>query len=236
MMAWELIGDAKVPGNEGTLCLYRRGREFSIRTNGRELMNSSRHGSEEALSEFVCARIACRGRTRTLIGGLGMGFTLSAALRRLGSESRVDVVELVPEVVEWNRGILSHLAGNPIADGRVTLLQTDVARILEEGKGIYDAILLDVDNGPDHLVSKDNAWLYSLEGLAAASSSLRPTGLLGVWSAGPDTGFPKRLRRAGFSVEEIEVPARACGKGGRHTVWIAAKGSSRPPKRRSSST
>ena len=233
MIPWELLGRAEVPGSGNTLCLYRRDREFSIRMNGREIMNSTRHGSEEALSELVCAKLASRSRVRLLIGGLGLGFTLAAALRRLGPGSRVEVAELVPEVVAWNRGMLSHLAGHPLEDGRVTVLEADVARILKEGQGVYDAILLDVDNGPHPLVSKDNDWIYTLEGVMAAYSSLCPAGVLGVWSERSDAAFPKRLRRAGFSVEEIEAPARDCGKGGRHIIWVAEKRISQPKKKSS---
>jgi spermidine synthase len=223
MIAWELVGRARVQGSNGELSLFRRGREFSIRTNGRELMNSRLHGSEEALAELACARIAGRPKGRILIGGLGMGFTLAAALKRLGPKSRVDVAELVPEVVAWNRGSLGHLANRPLDDKRVAVLEGDVAVILKERVTAYDAILLDVDNGPDALASKGNGWLYSRTGLAAAFSALRPGGVLAVWSAGPDTPFAGRLRGAGFAVDEIRVPAREPGKGGRHTIWIAAR-------------
>lgn len=223
MIAWELLDRARVPGNNTELCLFKRGREFSIRTNGRELMNSRLHGSEEALSELACSRIADRPKTRILIGGLGMGFTLAAALKRVGPECRVEVAELVPQVVAWNQGPLAHLAGRPLADKRVTVLEKDVAVLLKEGRTVYDAILLDVDNGPDALASKGNAWLYSRAGLAAVFAALRKGGVLAVWSAGPDMDFAGRLRRQGFSVEEIRVSARKLGKGGHHTIWIAAR-------------
>jgi len=226
MIEWELLGRAQVPGNDVALSLFKRDREFSIRMDGRELMNSTLHGSEEALSELACSRIADRPGARVLIGGLGMGFTLAAALHRLGDASRVEVAELVPEVVAWNRGPLAHLAGHPLADERVTVREVDVVRILKEGRGAYDAILLDVDNGPWGLTSKGNAWLYSRAGLAAAFAALRPAGVLGVWSAGPDRAFAGRLRRTGFAVDEIRVRARAPGRGGRHTIWIAGRGAS----------
>jgi spermidine synthase len=224
MIAWELIGCAPVPGNNGELRLFKRDREFSLRLNGRELMNSRLHASEEALSELACARIADSLNARVLIGGLGMGFTLAAALRRLGPECRVDVAELVPEVVAWNRGPLAHLAGHPVVDNRVTVLEEDVVGIIKARSGSYDAILLDVDNGPDALASRGNAWLYSQTGLAAAFSALRPRGVLAVWSAaGPNRPFSDRLARAGFAPEEIRVTARPRGKGGRHTIWIASR-------------
>lgn len=223
MIAWEILGRARVPGNSGEMSLCKRGREFSIRMNGRELMNSRIHGSEEALSRLACGRIADRPKARVLIGGLGMGFTLAAALQRLGDECRVEVAELVPEVVAWNRGPLAHLAGNPLADGRVTVLETDVVFVLKESRRAYDAILLDVDNGPDGLVRKGNDWLYSRGGLAAAFAALRSRGVLAVWSTGPDRAFAGRLRRAGFAAEEIRVSAHESGKGGRHTIWIAVR-------------
>lgn len=223
MIAWELLDRARVPGNNTELCLFKRGREFSIRTNGRELMNSRLHGSEEALSELACSRIADRPKARILIGGLGMGFTLAAALKRVGPGCGVEVAELVPQVVAWNQGPLAHLAGRPLADNRVTVFEKDVAVLLREGRTVYDAILLDVDNGPDALSSEGNAWLYSRSGLAAVYAALRNGGVLAVWSAGPDKAFADRLRRQGFSVEEIRVSARKLGKGGHHTIWIAAR-------------
>jgi spermidine synthase len=224
MIEWELLGRARVPGNDGELSLFRRDREFSIRIDGRELMNSRLHGSEETLSELTCARIADRPKARVLIGGLGMGFTLAAALRRLGPECRVEVSELVPEVVAWNRGPLAHLAGRPLEDKRVTVLEEDVVAVLKQNRTVYDAILLDVDNGPDALSSKGNAWLYSGAGLAAVFAALQPRGVLAVWSAGPDKAFAGRLRSAGFAAEEIRVSARERGKGGRHTIWIGTAG------------
>jgi spermidine synthase len=226
MIAWELLGRAQVPGNDDVLSLYKRDREFSIRMGGGEIMNSRLHGSEEALAELACARIADRPEARVLIGGLGMGFTLGAALRRLGFGSRVEVAELVPAVVAWNRGVLAHLAGRPLADKRVMVRAEDVVRILKEARGVYDAILLDVDNGPDGLTSRGNGWLYGHRGLTASYAALRHGGVLGVWSAGPDRAFVGRLRRAGFAVDEIRVRARAPGKGARHTIWIAVRGAS----------
>lgn len=225
MIPWEFLGSAQVPGSGGEISLYKRGGEFSIRIDGAELMNSSAHGSEDALAELACARVADRPRPRVLIGGLGMGYTIAAALRRLGAGGRVVVAELVPAVVEWNRGPLAELAGHPIRDGRVTVREVDVVRILKAERMAYDAILLDVDNGPDGLTRKDNDWLYSLDGLAAAFAALRPAGVLAVWSAGPDQTFARCLRRVGFKVDEVRVRARGPRGGGRHTIWLAGRGS-----------
>jgi len=225
MIPWELIDSALVPGNPGELRLYRRDREFSIRVAGVELMNSRVHGSEEALAEIACARIAHRTRPHILIGGLGMGYTMAAALKRLGPESRVDVAELVPQVVEWNRGPLAELTGHALQDKRVRVFETDVGKILLEEHQIYDAILLDVDNGPTGLTRKGNDWLYSSEGIDTAFAALLPGGVLAVWSAGADRAFSRRLRQSGFEVDEVNVRARGNRKGRRHTIWLAMRDS-----------
>jgi spermidine synthase len=225
MIPWEFLESAQVPGNGGELCLYRRGAEFSIRVGNRELMNSRVHASEEALAELACARVADRPRPRVLIGGLGMGFTLAATLHRLGPEGRVVLAELVPAVVAWNRGPLAALAGHPLQDARVIVREGDVAKILRETSQAYDAILLDVDNGPEGLARRENDWLYARPGLEAAHAALRPAGVLAVWSAAPNQVFVQRLRRTGFTVDEIHVPARSSRKGRRHTIWLAARAS-----------
>ncbi|MFA5028796.1 MAG: hypothetical protein WC713_13075 [Candidatus Methylomirabilota bacterium] len=226
MIPWEYLESAPVPGGEGEMSLYRRGGEFSIRLAGRELMNSRVHGSEEALAELACARLAGRPRLRLLIGGLGMGFTLAAALRRIGPEDRVVVAELVPAVVAWNRGVLSELAGRPLADPRVLVHEGDVAGCLRAEEAAYDAILLDVDNGPEALARRENNWLYARPGLQAALAALTPGGLLAVWSAAPHSSFARRLGDIGFSVEERRVPARS-RQGRRHTIWLARRERSR---------
>jgi len=223
MIPWEYLESAAVPGNGGEIRLYRRDAEFSIRVGNRELMNSRVHASEEALAMLAMARVADRPRPRTLIGGLGMGFTLAAVLRHLGPEGRVVVAELVPAVVAWNRGPLAHLAGHPLLDARVTVREVDVAEVLRETRQAYDAILLDVDNGPEGLARKDNDWLYARPGLEAAQAALRPAGVLAVWSASPHAVFVQRLRRAGFTVDEVRVPAHESRKGRRHTIWLAAR-------------
>lgn len=224
MIPWEFLESAQMPGNGGVLRLYKRGSEFSIRLDAYELMNSRVHGSEEALSEFACGRVADRPNPLVLIGGLGMGYTLAAALNRLGTEGRVVVAELVPVVVEWNRGPLGELAGHPLQDDRVTVCEVDVAQILKEEHQTYDAILLDVDNGPKGLTRKGNDWLYARAGLAAAFAALRPGGVLALWSAGPNRAFAKRLRQVGFEVDALPVRARGLRGGGRHRIWIALRG------------
>jgi spermidine synthase len=223
MTPWVLLDSAEVPGNGGELRLYRRGDEFSIKIVGRgELMNSRVHGSEEALAELGCARIAGCANPRLLIGGLGMGFTLAAALRHLGDQAQLVVAELVPAVVVWNRGPLGELAGHPLQDSRVTVREGDVARILKAERQAYDAILLDVDNGPEGLTRKNNDWLYSIDGLGTAYEALRPQGVLAVWSAAPAQDFMQRLRKIGFEVEQVRVRARG-KKGSRHIIWFAKR-------------
>jgi spermidine synthase len=223
MTPWLLLDRAPVPGDGGELRLYRREDVFSIRIAGRgELMNSRMHGSEDALAEQTCARLADRTSARLLIGGLGMGFTLAAALRVLGERAQVQVAELVPAVVEWNRGVLGESAGHPLRDRRVSVRTGDVARILNEAQQAYDAILLDVDNGPEGLTRKQNDWLYGIDGLNAAWAALRPQGVLAVWSAGPAADFLQRLRKTGFTVDEVRVHAHGA-KGTRHVIWFARR-------------
>lgn len=223
MIPWQFIDSARVPGGSAELSLYTRGTEFAIRVNGCELMNSRVHGSEDALAEYACARIGNRPSPHILIGGLGMGFTTAAALRRLDAESRVVVAELVPAVVEWNRKYLGELTGHPLQDSRVTVREADVALVLRTEHQVYNAILLDVDNGPEGLTHKGNDWLYTDAGIKAAFAALQPAGVLAVWSAGPDLAFTRRLSRAGFEVEEIGVRARGAAGGNRHTIWVATR-------------
>jgi len=223
MTPWTLLDSTQVPGNGGELRLYQRNNEFSIKIVGRgELMNSRIHDSENALAEHTCARLVDCAKPQLLIGGLGMGFTLAAALRHLSDQAQVIVAELVPAVVAWNRGPLGDRAGHPLRDPRVTVSETDVARLLMAGEQTYDAILLDVDNGPEGLTRKENDWLYSISGLNEAYTALRPRGLLAVWSAGPDKNFLQRLRKVGFEVDEVRVPAHG-SKGARHIIWFACR-------------
>jgi spermidine synthase len=218
-----LLDTAPIPGSDKELRLYRHALDYSIDISGEgELMSSRVHGSEEALAELTCSRISGRLRPKILIGGLGMGFTLAAALKHLGSNAQVVVAELVPKVIEWNRGPLGEEAGNPLLDQRVTIIEGDVAKILKREKQSFDAILLDVDNGPNGLTHTDNDWLYSFPGLSASYMALKTKGILSVWSAGPDVRFSKRLRQTGFKVEEIQVHAHG-KKGGKCLIWIAER-------------
>jgi spermidine synthase len=222
MIPWETIGRAGVPGDRQALALLRRGDEFVIRLGPLALMSSRAHGSEEALAELACAPLALRQDARVLIGGLGMGFTLAAALRVLSPTARVVVAELVPAVVEWNRGPLAHLAGRPLEDSRVEVSVGDVAARIPSERGTLDAILLDVDNGPSGLTREGNDRLYGLPGLRAARHALRAGGSLGVWSVQPDRAFSRRLAEAGFEVQERLVRARGA-RGGRHTLWLGTR-------------
>jgi spermidine synthase len=186
-------------------------------------MNSRVRASEEALGRLACQRIADRPSARVLVGGLGMGFTLAAALSQLGPDADVIVSELVPEVVSWSSGALGELAKYPLRDPRVTVRTVDVAELLKVERDRYDAILLDVDNGPEALPQSGNGWLYHRAGLVAALGALRTGGLLAVWSAGPNRAFTERLRAVGFEVEPIEVRARGYTRGARHTIWFARR-------------
>lgn len=223
MAKFEAIGTASIPGQGGELRLLQRNDEFSIRIAGKagELMNTRLHGSEDALAELACERIADRPGGRVLIGGLGMGFTLAAALKVLGEDAEVVVAELVPGVVEWNRGPLGAAAGRPLDDPRTRVSLGDVGELLRREPGGFDAIMLDVDNGPEGLTRRENDWLYSPRGLAAAQQALRPEGVLAVWSAGQDPVFTERLRRVGLLVEEVTVRAHRPGKGAKHRIWLA---------------
>jgi len=218
----ELIGTAKVPGGED-LRLFRRGDDFMIVLERNELMNSRMSGSEEALATMTCERLEGRKAPHLLIGGYGMGFTLRAALAMLGKDATLTVAELVPEIIAWARGPMQALAAGCLDDPRVKLVHGDVAKVIEAAPGGYDAILLDVDNGPDGLTRDQNDRLYSSRGLAIARTALRPGGILAVWSAAPDNAFARRLDEAGFSVEEVAVRARTNGKGPRHVIWFATR-------------
>ena len=222
MIPLEHLDTAQVPGG-AELRLMRRGGDFMITLDRNELMNSRMSGSEEALATMTAERLAGRKGQHWLVGGYGMGFTLRAALAVLGPDARLTVAELVPKIVEWARGPMAGLTGGCLDDPRVTLIQTDVALQIAAGRNAFDAILLDVDNGPDGLVRAGNDRLYTREGLAAAKAALTPGGVLAVWSAGKDPVFAGRLRKAGFAVEEVQVRARSNGKGAKHTIWFAVR-------------
>lgn len=224
MKHWVLLDSAEIPGTGSELRLYRHGPEHTIMIPGAgELMSSRVHGGEDALGELTCSRLGERATPRILIGGLGVGFTLAAALRSLGPEAEVVVAELIPAVVEWNRGPLGVYAGHPLRDPRVRVVEDDVAAVIRSGPGTYDAILLDVDNGPEGLVRRANDRLYSRAGLKIARAALRPGGILSVWSAAPDAQFSRALHEADFAVEELRVRAHRTRKGETHTVWIATR-------------
>lgn len=225
MKRFVLLDTAQIPGGSGALCLFEYGEDFVIKIaggDGGQLMNTRMHGSEDALAAIPCRKVAGRPDSRVLIGGLGMGFTLAAALQNLGKSAAVEVAELVPGVVEWNRGPLGAKAGYPLLDPRTRVLQQDVAERLKAAELAYDAIMLDVDNGPEGLTQRRNGWLYSASGLQRCHRALRPKGILAVWSASADRRFAERVRQAGFRVEEVQVYAHG-NKGTRHTIWIAEK-------------
>ncbi|MBB6427713.1 spermidine synthase [Sphingopyxis sp. JAI128] len=219
----ELIGTAAVPGG-GELHLFRRGGDFIIAIGGNELMSSRMSGSEEALATMSYARLAGRKAPHLLIGGYGMGFTLRAALAALGPDAKITVAELVPGIIDWARGAMAELAAGALDDPRVELVVGDVAAAIADGRGQYDAILLDVDNGPDALTHEANDRIYSAAGLAAAKAALTRGGILAIWSAAPDARFTRRLAAAGFRVDEVGVRARSNGKGARHVIWFATAG------------
>ena len=222
MIPWEHLDSAAVPGADGELKLMRRGAEHSIMLGRIELMNSRLSGSEEALAQLSCDAVADRAAPRMLIGGLGMGFTLRAALAHLPAAAAVTVAELVPAVVVWARGPMAHLHEGTLDDPRVTIAIADVADVIEVGKSSWDAILLDVDNGPEGLTSNVNDGLYDMAGLARARAALTAGGVLAVWSSAPDRGFTSRLQKSGFAVAEHRVHARRGKKrGARHTIWLA---------------
>ena len=220
MITRELLGTAHVPG--GTeLRLFRHDRDFMIVMGQNELMSSRMSGSEIALATETIKRLKDRPAPSLLIGGYGMGFTLRAALEVLGPKAELVVAELVPEVIEWARGPMAHIAAGCLDDPRVRLLMGDVGSEIDGAHGDYDAILLDVDNGPDGVVRDGNGALYTSSGLRAARRALKADGVLAVWSAGTDPAFTRRLEKNGFAVDQIRVAARRNGKGPKHTIWFA---------------
>jgi spermidine synthase len=223
MRHWTLLGEAPIPGSSQSLSLYQGKDDFFIRisSGGGELMSSRKHASEDALGALPCRRLRNPKTARVLIGGLGMGFTLAAVLKEVGSLAKVTVAELIPEVVEWNRGPLGDRSGRPLDDPRTRIVLGDVAKVLRRSRKVYDEIALDVDNGPEGLTQNSNDWLYSTPGIVAAQEALRPGGVLAYWSAGQDRAFHDRLRRCGFLVAEETVFAHG-KKGARHTIWLAS--------------
>lgn len=229
MNSWTHLGTAQIPNNGGELELTQRDKEFSIHLKGArgELMNSRMYSSEEALSDLGCAHIKNTHNAKVLVGGMGMGFTLAAALKATTKSSQVVVAELVPDVIEWNKGPLGECAGYPIKDERAIIHLGDVAELFKakpnkEDQPEFDAILLDVDNGPEGFTHGDNNNLYSLNSLVAISQTLKPGGVLAVWSAWHDPKFTTQLKKAKYKVETKTVRAHK-GKGARHTIYLAKK-------------
>jgi spermidine synthase len=224
MIPWQLLDRTKVPGGgDRVLELYRRGEEYSIRIDGAELMNSRVHASEEALATVAMEQLKNAASARVLVGGLGIGFTLAAVLRRLGPTGSAVVAELVPNVVVWNRGPMGDLAGRPLDDRRVTVREGDVGKIIRSQTQAFDALLLDVDNGPEGLVSATNDSLYGKKGLTAAYAALKPGGVLAIWASGSDATFAKRLRECGFAAEEVRARGVRKGKGSQYVIWIGKR-------------
>jgi len=224
MDRWITIDSTTVPASDTELSLWRCNDDFAIRISGvpGDLMNSRRHHSEDALAEFTCTRLSAIENAQILVGGLGMGFTLAAVLKTVGVSAEVIVAELVPAVVEWNRGLLGRCAGRPIEDSRTRIHLGDVADLLKQPADNFDAILLDVDNGPDPMTHSDNEWLYSRAGLKCIYQKLRPAGIVAIWSARADQAFMNRLKKTGFTVQLRTVRARP-GKGSRHKIFVAQK-------------
>ena len=223
MIPWLQLDTARVPGADVQLRLMQRGAEFSMMLGQNELMSSRLSGSEEALATLACRRIEAVKSPHILIGGLGMGFTLRAALAVLGSDARIMVAELVPAVIAWARGPMADIFGDSLDDPRASIREADVVDVIRSHDSAFDAILLDVDNGPEGLIRKANDALYDLKGLNAIRRALRPGGVLAVWSSGPNPLFSKRLRAAGFDVNEVAVRATTKRSGSRHVIWFATK-------------
>jgi len=223
MIRWVELGVASVPGDGGVLRLMQRGTEFSIMAGAIELMNSRLSGSEQALASLTRERLKGRAKPQVLIGGLGMGFTLRTALAEFGADANITIAELVPAVVAWAKGPLAHIHGDSLTDPRVTIFEGDVAELIKGQKARYDAILLDVDNGPEGLMRKANDDLYDAYGLAEAHTALRAGGVLAVWSTAPHPIFTRLLKAAGYGVEELRVYANGRGGGSRHVIWLGTK-------------
>lgn len=222
MIPWIELDRVALPQG-GELRLMQRGHEFVIKLGVAELMTSRLFGSEAALATLTAEALNGRARPRVLIGGLGMGFTLRAALKAFGADASIVVAELVPAVVRWAHGPLAGLYGGCLDDARVEIVETDVAALIRAGAARYDAILLDVDNGPEAMTQAANDGLYSPRGLAAARAALAPRGVLAIWSQGPDRAFAQRFARAGFTVEDRRVRAGGAHGGSRHVIWLGTR-------------
>ena len=226
MRSWDILDHETIPGELETFYLMRRGSEYVIQVDGCELMSSKLHGSEDALANLACERLAELDDARILVGGLGIGFTLTAALRNLGPRGLVTVAEMVPAVVRWQQEYLGALSKYPLRDPRTVMYNGDVGDLVENCEIPWSAILLDVDNGPQALARPHNSWLYSRQGLGAAYRALIPGGILGIWSAEPDSILTRRLKKTGFNVEVLKYtePKRPTGDlRGTHVLWMARR-------------
>lgn len=219
MLPWKILGKAQAASG-GELVLSERGGEYSLRINGWELMSSRKHGSEDAMALIACKPIADKADARVLVAGLGLGYTLRAALDSLAPTAQVTVAEMVPAIIEWNRDLLAPLAGRPLEDRRVSVFSGDVVEALRANPHAYDAVLLDTDNDASAFASKDPKALYSLRNLKVAHAAVRRGGTLVIWSAGPVFGFTKRMQQAGFKTEEVVSPAQANGRGAKHVLFV----------------
>lgn len=225
MRPWNIIDREDVPDDDGAMYLVARGREYAIVVDDRELMSNRQHGSEDALADLACDRLPSLDDARVLVGGLGMGFTLAAVLRRIGDNGSVTVAELIPAVVRWNKELVGQAAGHPLRDPRAQVHVGDVCDLVESGSG-WSAILLDVDNGPRALSRPTNGWLYTPHGIKTALGALVPGGVLGIWSAAGDPALTRHLRKAGFEVEVLrhtEVGRPTEDGSGTHVLWMARR-------------
>lgn len=223
VLPWIQLDTTDIPGSDAKLRLMQRGTEYTIKIGANELMSSRMFGSEEALATLTCFRIKALPDPKILIGGLGMGFTLRAALKVTPPDARLTVVELLPAIVRWGRGPLTELFAGCLDEPRVMLREADVSTVIRASRNSYDAIMLDVDNGPEGLVREGNNALYNLTGLQAAYDALRPGGVMSVWSSGQDVKFTARLRKTGFATEVINVDASGSRGRARHVIWFATK-------------
>lgn len=223
MLQSQTIDSARVAGGS-EFVLARHDDEWIVRVDGRTLMSSRLHDSEEAMAEHALER--CDDPESVLVGGLGLGFTLRAVLDRVGPETRVTVAELVPQLVSWNRTHLVELHDHALEDPRCEVVVGDVLETIRPASRAFDVILLDVDNGPVALSSEGNQRLYNDAGVRSCYQALRPGGVLAVWSAGPNARFEKRMASAGFIVDVLRVAARR-GSGARHVIFIGEKPESR---------
>jgi spermidine synthase len=223
MIPWKVLDAAKVPGGKEVLTLKQRGTEFVIALGDNQLMSNRLSATEQALATMACDGFRAAKAPKILIGGLGMGFTLRAALKIMGPQARIAVAELVPEVVKWARGPMAEIFEGSLDDPRTKIHMKDVGELIHAARLEYDAILLDVDNGPEGLSRTANDALYDDKGLRAAHAALKPGGVLAIWSSAPHAEFAARLRKTRFAVKEIAVRAKGPRGGAQHLIWTATR-------------